>query len=82
MLTRPSGNAGSAVALAALRPANPLEVTPGERLPLRRDHRLGEAQFSSPPALLSLTGCVVSLASAKPAASIGRSSPNLAAALP
>ena len=28
-------------------PANPLEVTPGQRLPLRRDHRLGEAQFQS-----------------------------------
>src|SRR5262252_4020790 len=29
------------------RPANPLEVTPGERLPLRRDRRLGEAQFQA-----------------------------------
>src|SRR5262249_24759390 len=29
------------------RPANPLEITPGERLPLRRGHRLGEAQFQS-----------------------------------
>jgi ISXO2-like transposase domain len=27
------------------RPANPLEVAPGERLPLRRNHRLGEAHF-------------------------------------
>ena len=29
------------------RKANPLEVTPGERLPPRRDHGLGDAQFQS-----------------------------------
>src|SRR5215472_13922441 len=29
------------------RKANPLEVTPGEGLPPRRDHGLGEAQFQS-----------------------------------